>query len=468
MSKWTRRALGAVVGVAALFASELNVAELVADDAAKKDAVRKEAAIEEAETGDEGTIEAATDADQRAVIEALIKEQAEAAKKLETHRDSAPFHQTSEIRLAEGEGKILGFCVLANGELVVISGLSQEYGEGVVATLARTFAGKSKSVASRVQWLDASGKVIRSANLDFYPKAVNAAPDGSVLVVGAGQIARFDPKGEKLVQIESPHLAKAVANKEQFAEETLERHREETEQIKEQAAQYEEALKELKAKDAESLTRSEKAQLLQAQALQAHFANQLKAREAMKPEAVVALAMSRLKEIHRVAISDEHVFVVTNEATGYGFCVWRMNPQLGDAKKIMSGLSGCCGQMDIQVIGTQLVIAENSRHRVVVADFDGKSKLNFGNANRTDVTKGFGGCCNPMNTCWDARGYVLTSESNGLVKRYSPKGEFQSVVGVARVTEGCKNSSIGMAPDGSSLYYFDVTKGEILVLKAKS
>jgi len=406
-------------------------------------------------------------AEQRAEIEKLLKEQAEAAKKLDTHREAAPFQQQSEIRLTAEQGKILGFCVLPNGRLVAIGGASQEYGEGLLSTLTRAVSG-GKSPTSGVHWLDADGKSLRSAELDFLPKAVNSAPDGSVFVVGAGKIARFDAEGQKTTQIDSPHLAKAVANKEKFAQEMMERHQEETAQLKEQAAAYSDALDELKRKDGEKLSPTEKLQLQQTQAIQMHFEQQLKAHAKMTQEMVVAQAMARLKEIHRVAISKEHVFVVTNESTGYGFCIWRMNHQLDDAKKIVSGLSGCCGQMYVQVIGDQLAIAENSRHRVVLADFDGKTKLNFGSANRIDITKGFGGCCNPMNTCCDASGYLLTSESNGLVKRYSPQGEFQAVVGVARVTEGCKNSSIGLAPDGSCVYYFDVTKGEILVLKKKA
>ncbi|MFO0905335.1 MAG: hypothetical protein U0939_20170 [Pirellulales bacterium] len=437
MSRLTRIAFGAV-----LCAATSYTAELLADDPAV--------------------------ATPQAQVDQFAKEQAQATQALQVHRDAAPFQQAGEIRVPSTDGRILGFCVTPSGELAVITGTSQEYGEGLLATLSRAISGGSKSPPSRVQWLDASGKTLRSAELDFLPKAVNVAADGAVFVVGMGKIASFDAQGRKVQQIDSPHLAKAVADPEQFADDVMERHREEVAQIKEQAAQFADALQELEAKDAGKRTESEKLQLQQAQVLQTHFAQQFKLREAMTQDAVVAEAMTRLKEIHRVAISKDHVFVVTNESSGYGFCIWRMNHQLADAKKIVSGLSGCCGQMDVQVMGEQLVIAENSRHRVAMFDFEGKSKLNFGSANRVDVAKGFGGCCNPMNTCCDPSGALLTSESNGLVKRYSPAGEFQAVVGVAAVTEGCKNSSIGIAPDGAQLYYFDVTKGEILVLKKKA
>ncbi|MFM7249984.1 MAG: hypothetical protein ACKO5R_08810 [Planctomycetaceae bacterium] len=130
----------------------------------------------------------------------------------------------------------------------------------------------------------------------------------------------------------------------------------------------------------------------------------------------------------------------------------------------MSDLAGCCGQMDVQAVAGRLVIAENSRHRVRLVGFDGEAEAQFGETSRADVTRGFGGCCNPMNTCAAADGSLLTSESNGLVKRYGVDGIFLGVVGVADVQSGCKNSSIGMSADGATLYYLDVHEGCVVVL----
>jgi hypothetical protein len=60
--------------------------------------------------------------------------------------------------------------------------------------------------------------------------------------------------------------------------------------------------------------------------------------------------------------------------------------------RIVDSLAGCCGQMDIQVAGTALVIAENSRHRVRLVDFDGAAVSSFGKTSRDDLTNGFSGC----------------------------------------------------------------------------
>lgn len=401
----------------------------------------------------------------RKLLEQMQKEQLEAAKLLKKHRDDAPFKQKSTIRLPAGDGMILGFCVLPNGTIAAISGQSQTYGLSLNGVAQAIAGSKAKPAGKRVQWIDDSGKVLQSAELDFTPKAINSVPDGSVIVVGEGQIARFDEKGKKLSQIESPHITQAVSNLEKFEAEVMEKHEEEIAQYEDQLKQFTETVKEVETKPAAERSKSETAQLSQIKAIAKSYEVNIKTKKAMKKEVIVKQALTRLKELHRVAVSDKYVFVVSNETAGYGFCVWRMPHDFSEVKKVVSKLSGCCGQMDVQVMDGELAIAENSRHRVLLVDFDGKMNRSFGNTSRTDVTKGFGGCCNPMNTCCDAKGNLLTSESNGLVKLYKPSGEFQSVVGVAGVTEGCKNSSIGISPDGNSVYYFDVQKGEILVMK---
>ena len=141
-----------------------------------------------------------------------------------------------------------------------------------------------------------------------------------------------------------------------------------------------------------------------------------------------------------------------------------MNRDFTDTKQIVDGLAGCCGQMDIQVHGGTVYVAENARHRVGQYDREGRLITSFGTAAREDVLKGFGSCCNPMNTCFTSDGDVLTSESNGVVKRFKTDGTLVEVVGIAQVPEGCKNSSIGISSDGSRVYYFDVQQGRLLVL----
>ena len=69
-----------------------------------------------------------------------------------------------------------------------------------------------------------------------------------------------------------------------------------------------------------------------------------------------------------------------------------------------------------------------------------------------------------MNTCAAPQGGLLTSESNGVVKRFDAEGTFIEVVGRADVKAGCKNSAIAIEPDGGRLYYMDSTGGKVLIL----
>jgi len=45
---------------------------------------------------------------------------------------------------------------------------------------------------------------------------------------------------------------------------------------------------------------------------------------------------------------------------------------LKNAKEILSGVGGCCGQMDIQVHGADLLVAENTKHQFARYDREGK------------------------------------------------------------------------------------------------
>jgi hypothetical protein len=169
-----------------------------------------------------------------------------------------------------------------------------------------------------------------------------------------------------------------------------------------------------------------------------------------------------------VAASADHLFLVANEPTGYGYGVWRCGRDFSTPEKIVDGLRGCCGQMDVQVVGDALVIAENGRHHVAVYALDGEPLRTFGEACRTDIRKGFGGCCNPMNACPGPDGSLLLSESNGLVKQFAADGTLVEILASANVQSGCKNSSIGLSTDGATLYYLDINRGRVLVLEKKS
>jgi sugar lactone lactonase YvrE len=164
-----------------------------------------------------------------------------------------------------------------------------------------------------------------------------------------------------------------------------------------------------------------------------------------------------------IAVSARDVFVAASARTGTGYEVWRMGLDLGAGQCILAGQRGCCGQFDIQARGDELVVADNTRHRVSRYDRDGKELGGFGKSSR-DGGEGFGGCCNPMNTCIGANGEIYTAESEGIIKCFSADGKKIATVGTVELAGGCKHVAIEVSKDGERIYVADITGGAIAVM----
>lgn len=417
----------------------------------------------------EGAVPAATlvpakaveDTEEGVALFDVVKELQAAREALEPLRRNAPYQEGEPLELSGGR-TVLGFTALANNELAVISGKAQEY--GAFAAIAGIF---TKPSNNELLWLDAQGEIIRTVELPFRPAAVNAAPDGTLYVVGAGKIASFAADGSHLATADSPHVAELIKDRARFEQDIRTRREQELTSLRESITSTEENIKVLQEKPEDQRTQDEKNELAMYQESANSLRTYIAQQERQSMEAYIEANLATLREVYRVAASDDELFVVARQAGGYGFTIWRMNRDLTDAKQIIEGLAGCCGQMDVQIHDGVLFVAENAQHRVGQYDRDGKQLLTFGRANRADVLAGFGGCCNPMNTCFTAQGDVLTSESNGVVKRFRKDGQFVEIVGIAKIDDGCKNSSIAVSSDGSRLYYLDVHKGRLLVLSGR-
>jgi len=177
-------------------------------------------------------------------------------------------------------------------------------------------------------------------------------------------------------------------------------------------------------------------------------------------------AGNRRGRVASVTASGQNVFV-----SGYGnrgLTVHRFDRDLGKPTEIITGLRGCCGQMDIKARGEELFVAENGRFRVCRYDRDGKLLASWGRRDR-NAPDGFGGCCNPMNVCFATNGDVLTSESThpGWVKRFSADGEFLGIIGAVSSASGCAHVAAAMSSDGEKVYVVDTSKKIIHVLSRK-
>lgn len=340
--------------------------------------------------------------------------------------------------------------------------------QGRVLALAappRSYGAATSKASGEVLVFQADGKPLTRWKVGFHAQAINVGPDGSVFVAGDGRVARFDRTGKARGEVELPHLKEAVANKEAMRREAEAELKQRQTAIQQSLATFTKMKEKLEAIPAEKRTALQKNQLLQYERILASYkANGPGGNQSI--ESVLTAKLARLRVLNGLALSDKDVFVVCGEAKGYGYAVWRMSHDFTNPVRVLTGLSGCCGQMDVQCCEGDLLVAENTRHRFARYDRDGKLIGAWGKRDTGGAADGFGGCCNPMNlrAC---KGEVYTAESEGLIKRFSGKGEFAGVVGYAPLTGGCKNVAVAVSPDASRVYFADQPGSRIIVLARK-
>lgn len=416
-------------------------------------------------------------------------------------RSAPATHQQKNIvtvaDIKNGE-KLEDFCIDAKGRILALVGPADAAELGLISTddsligsaislfttSAKTPAKKKpKKVESEVRVYDADGKLADHWAIGFTGQAINTSPDGTVVIGGDGRVARFDVAGKKLIEGESPQMTYISKNPEEMRERAKEQLESDRTTYAEQVKQYEDQLKELreskkdtkgdkKAKEAQQKQADEEAvdldsPLQNEQTLKVYieaYKQQLKHLEAQTIDQVLQQVLGRAKRIHAISADDKNVFVTCPAMAGYGYGVWRTDAKFEQAKEIVKSLSGCCGQMDVQCKNGELYVCENSRHRVVKFDSNGKEIAHFGKHDREGEGENFGGCCNPMNLCFNKDGNLYVSESNGAVKHFTPDGKYLGVVGVAQVQPGCKNSCVAVTADDSRLFYIDIEKSQIIVL----
>lgn len=370
-------------------------------------------------------------------------------------RSEADFEEQGEITVAAEYGAVLGFVAVGDDGLIALTGVNRRYG-------SRNTVNRGIQIPNRLVQLDQRGEERWHVKLDWSPRGLTRADDGTVYVVGDTTVAWYSASGDLVGHQDAPHFSLPKESSQEFQKEVVERRDLTVNQQARSLKQREDALQALEEKPKEKRTPADNASMKSlAQQITTHKQS-LEHLQKKTPEQLLTEAVTQAKQLHRVAVSHDHVFLVSNETAGYGYAVWRCDRTCESPVKIIGGLRGCCGQMDLQLAGDKLIIAENSRHRVLVTDFEGVTVTTFGKRDSNDKENGFGGCCNPMNTCRAPDGGLLTSESHGLIKRYALDGSFQGVVGVANVASGCKNSTVGISADGKTVYFLDVTKGRIV------
>ncbi len=319
-----------------------------------------------------------------------------------------------------------------------------------------------------------TGEDVRHVAFDFTPTAINFSTQGIPFVAGAGKVARLTKEGQVDLLIDAPNL---------LNEEELKKRMEESaqKQIDKMVATYEtqvtrldEQLAKLKAQ-AEDESADEKIRkraearvkvIEQQRDIMKDQSKQI--RETYKQYFNGAASMERVKRATGLAVSERDVFVSLPSLEGFGYGIWRMDHELKNAVAIKEGVGGCCGQLDIQTDGTDLLIAENTAFKVGRFDRDGKSLTSFGERMR-EGNSGWGSCCNPMNIRCVNSDEILTAESSiGHIKRYSKDGKYLGLIGTARIGGGCKH--VALAVDKKRDWYYMMNQGgnNIAVLVPKS
>jgi hypothetical protein len=303
------------------------------------------------------------------------------------------------------------------------------------------------------------------------------APDGTILVAGEGTLLRLTADGKIMSEADAPHAAALRESKDSLREEVIEQHKQQAQALPQMLKAYDEAMatleEQLKGLADDDSAAAQRKTLEETLAMYKQAKDQLAEQfgEQEEPaelteEKIAELIESSLQykmAVASISATDDAVFIASRAPVGYGYDVWRTTTEFADAEKIVSGLSGCCGQMDVQACKNGVFVAENSRKRVRRFDAEGKSVCDWGKS--SEGVDGFGSCCNPMNLAFGADGTVYTAEdTTGRIKRYSPDGKLLSVVGAADVVPGCKKVSIGVDATGDRVYMLDITRNNVAVL----
>lgn len=343
------------------------------------------------------------------------------------------------------------FCVNHEGQLVALLGTSRYANE--------------KSKPSEVQILSPQGAVIKEWKLSFSAQSINIGPDHLIYVAGDGKVAKYDNEGKELALMSLPHIDEMVGNNDKMRKDAEELLKKQQESYNKSILSLEKQLERLKKdKTPEQLkSAAAKISMLESQ-IQAY--QQIGGdKSSRKIDEVVEQLLTRLRIINSIAISDQDVFLVCGDNKGYGYNLWRTDLGFHDPKLVINNLRGCCGQMDVQIAGSDIIVAQNTEHKFGRYDREGKLIGKFGKQGRGSDPACFGGCCNPMNVRAAPNGDVFTSESEGIIKRFSSTGEFKSEVGKCSLTGGCKNVAVAVSPDSKHVYFCDQPGSQIVVLE---
>jgi hypothetical protein len=161
----------------------------------------------------------------------------------------------------------------------------------------------------------------------------------------------------------------------------------------------------------------------------------------------------------------EDIFVCASGASG--FAIIRFGLDLKEPLRIVSGLSGCCGQLDICAREGGVYVALNSAFTIARYSREGRkiSSFKHEDAKKPDY---FGeGCCEPKNLTITPDGVIYAAASSPmLVNKYSLDGKFLGRAGKLADADGsCVKVTVGVTKDGTKLYMLDTSNSVVRLVK---
>ncbi len=330
-----------------------------------------------------------------------------------------------------------------------------------------------------IQVRSLEGVLQRKIELPFVPQAINFSAEGVPYVSGQGKIARLKKDGEVDVVIDAPNLlseeemkAKIAASNKKMLDQLMDGQDAQLVRLQEQIEKLQADLKSEEIQANERLVKRTKVRL---DVLEKQLAGQREMYDNLKKNYEDMFSSdgdtSRYKKTTGLAVSKTDLFVSLPSLEGHGYAIYRLSHDLSDAKLVVNEVHGCCGQLDIQTDGTQLIVAENSSFKVRYFDRDGKETFSFGERGSARPTAGkvaqagWGSCCNPMNVRCNANNELLVAESSiGHIKRYTPEGDFLGLVGTAKIAGGCKHVAIAHDSESDWYYMMNTAGNNIVVL----
>jgi hypothetical protein len=319
--------------------------------------------------------------------------------------------------------------------------------------------------AAYVQRYSPEGEMKSEFPVDFTATAVNVAANGEIYVAGAGRIARYSADGKVQLNKQTPNIDNLEDFKKKAAEDAKKQQEEYAQQMGQALKSTADQLAELEKTPEADRTPQQKAQItvLTGQKQQYELQCESMKNQAAQYFSVESVLASKLR-VTSVALTDQDVFLCCGALNGRGYDVWRTDYNFENGTRVLKGLAGCCGQMDVQTAGDKVIVAENSRFRVGIYDRDGKAIHHFGSRDRNSE-EGFGSCCNPMNVRCCSGGDILAAESSiGNLKRFSQDGKLVQLVGKAKIGAGCKHVAVAWDAKRDRYYMMNVDKGTICSL----